>query len=438
MTTPSPSALVARLPDGLRPYLEPAPLAALFLGVSSGFTFAMLGATLTTRLAQYGISKSTVTAFALTILAYNLKFLWAPILDNVRLPLLGRFGQRRSWLWLAGVLLMAAVALLGAADPAGSLTTVAIAAVAVGVAGATFDIVIDAYRIELLEPRQLGVGSGMSQYGWRIGAAAAGALALVVAARAGWAAAYVACAVLALPAMLVGVAMGEPARHREPARPRGVLEALAAYFTPLTEFLEREGALVVLAFVLIHKIGDTLANLTLRLLFQDLGFSNDEVAFYDVGVGFVALLVGIFVGGILSTWWGIKRSVLVSLVLMAVSNPSVAALAAAGHSTLGMAAAVGFENFSSGVGGVTVVAYLSALCNLRFTATQYALLSALASIAGRFLTATTAGTLIEAIGYVNFYVLTTVVALPGVFLFWYMIRSGLADLSIGSAGKEGD
>jgi PAT family beta-lactamase induction signal transducer AmpG len=128
--------------------------------------------------------------------------------------------------------------------------------------------------------------------------------------------------------------------------------------------------------------------------------------------------------------------VLASLVLMAVSNFSFAALAAAGHTNLGMAAAVSFENFASGMGGVTVVAYLSALCNLRFTATQYALLSALASIAGRFLTGTIAGTLIEGIGYVSFYLLTTLLALPGVLLFWFMIRSGLADLSIGSAGKE--
>ena len=147
----------------------------------------------------------------------------------------------------------------------------------------------------------------------------------------------------------------------------------------------------MLLFVLIHKIGDTLANLTLRLLFKDLGFTNDEVAFYDIGVGFVALLVGIFVGGILYARLGMKRSVLISLVLMAVSNFSFAALAAAGHTNIGMAAAIGFENFASGIGGVTVVAYLSALCNLRFTATQYALLSALASIAGRFLTGTTAG-----------------------------------------------
>ena len=427
MTTPSRS--------GLRLYLEPAPLAALFLGISSGFTFAMIGATLTTRLAQHGVSKGAVTAFALTFLAYNLKFLWAPLVDNVRLPLLGRFGQRRSWLWLVGVLCMAAVAFLGIADPDQSLFLVAVAAITLGVCGATFDIVIDAYRIELLEPRQLGAGSGMSQYGWRIGAAAAGALALVLAARIGWTAAYLACAAFALPAMAVGAVMGEPARHREPATPHGVVGAVVAYFSPLVEFLRREGALVVLLFVLVHKIGDTLANLTLRLLFKDLGFSNDEVAFYDVGIGFVALLAGIVVGGILYARLGMKRSVLISLVLMALSNLSFAGLAAAGHSNLGMAAAVGFENFTSGIGGVTVVAYLSALCNLRFTATQYALLSALASIAGRFLTGTTAGGLIGAMGYVNFYLLTTLIALPGVFLFWYMMRSGLADLSIGSAGR---
>jgi len=427
----------SRLPESVRPYFEAAPLAALFLGISSGFAFAMIGATLATRLAQHGISKGAVTAFALTFLAYNLKFLWAPLVDHVRLPLLGRFGQRRSWLWLSGALVMAAVAFLGVADPRESLVLVAAAAIVVGFAGATFDIIIDAYRIELLEPRQLGAGSGMSQYGWRIGAAAAGGLALVLAARFGWTFAYVACAAFALPAMLVGVFAGEPSRHRAPAQPRGLIGAVAAYFGPLLEFLRRQGALVVLLFVLVHKIGDTLANLTLRLLFEDLGFTNDEVAFYDVGIGFAALLAGILVGGVLYARLGMKRSVLISLVLMAVSNLSFAALAAAGHTNPGMAAAIGFENFASGIGGVTVVAYLSALCNLRFTATQYALLSALASIAGRLLTGTTAGGLIETMGYVNFYLLTTLVALPGVVLFWYMIRSGLADLSIGSAGTAG-
>lgn len=431
---PSPADWRQRLPSGLRPYLEGGPLAAVALGMSSGFAFAMIGATLTTRLAQYGIRKSAVTAFALTFLAYNLKWLWSPLVDTVRLPWLGRFGQRRSWLWFAGVLVMGAVVTLGQMDPATNLAAVAAAAIAVSVAGATFDIVIDAYRIELLEPHQLGVGAGMSQYGWRIGAAVTGALALVIAARAGWSVAYAACALFALPAMLAGVVMGEPTRHRPPERPRGVAAAVAAYVSPLAEFLRRRGAFVVLAFVLVHKVGDTLANLTLRLLFADLGFTNDEVAFYDVGLGFVALLVGVFTGGALYASMGMRRSVLLSLVLMGVSNAGFAALAAYGHSPMGMALAIGFENVASGIGGVAVVAYLSALCHLRFTATQYALLSALASIAGRFLTGTTAGGLIEGLGYVNFYLLTTAAAVPGVVLYAYMVRTGLADAAEGTAG----
>ena len=421
------------IPSGIRPYVEAQPLAAFFLGISSGFPYALIGATLTTRLAQDGISKSAVTAFALTFLAYNFKFLWAPLVDNVKLPIIGRFGQRRSWLWLISLLVIIAVTFLGLVNPNDALSTVAFAAITLGVLGATLDIIIDAYRIELLEPHQLGTGSGMSQYGWRIGAASAGALALIVSSRLGWPVAYMSCAVFALPAILVGVFMGEPKRNIEPAVSRGIIQALVDYFSPLVEFIKRQGAWLVLFFVLIHKIGDTLANLTLRLLFDDLGFTNDEIAFYDVGFGFFAFLIGIFVGGIMYSRMGLKQSVLVSLILMAVSNFSFAALALVGHSNIGMAAAIGFENFASGIGGVTVVAYLSALCNLRFTATQYALLSALASIAGRFLTGTTAGGLIESMGYVNFYLLTTLIAFPGVALFWYMIRSGLADVSLGGA-----
>ena len=424
------------LPQSVRPYVEAEPLAAFFLGISSAFPFALIGATLTTRLAQDGISKGAVTAFALTFLAYNFKFLWAPLIDNVKLPIIGRFGQRRSWLWVISLLVILAVTFLGVVDPNRALSTVAIAAISLGILGATLDIIIDAYRIELLEPYQLGTGSGMSQYGWRIGAASTGALALILAGRFGWSIAYISCAVFALPAILVGVFMGEPKRHVEPVAITGLSHALINYFNPLIEFITRQGAWLVLSFVLIHKIGDTLANLTLRLLFDDLGFSNEEIAFYDVGFGFIAVLVGIFVGGIMYVRVGLKHSVLISLILMAVSNFSFAALALVGHTNIGMAAAVGFENFASGIGGVTVVAYLSALCNLRFTATQYALLSALASIAGRFLTGTTAGGLIEGLGYVNFYLLTTFLAFPGVLLFWYMIRSGLADISLGSVTAE--
>ena len=227
--------------------------------------------------------------------------------------------------------------------------------------------------------------------------------------------------------MLTALIMGEPARHKVEATKKSLGEMWQAISGPFAEFFRRNGAWLVLLFILVHKIGDTLANLTFRLLFDDLGYTNDEIAVYDVGVGFWALIIGVFIGGIIYAQLGF---------LMAISNVSFAALAAVGHSNLGMAAAIGFENFASGYGGVVVVAYFSALCDLRFTAAQYALISAGASVVGRVLTGTTAGSLIEAMGYVNFYLLTTLAAFPGIILFWWMMRSGLVDAAMGTAGKE--
>ncbi len=420
----------------VRPYREKESLAALFVGISSGFPYAMIGATLTTRLAQDAIDTVTIAAFTLAFLVYNLKVFWAWIVDGVRVPVLSRLGQRVSWMLLSGVLVMAAVANLALVDPAQDITATIVAAILVGVAGATFDIVIDAYRIETLKPYQLGTGSGMSQYGWRIGSAGAGAIALLVAARYGWTAAYISCAFLALPAMLTAVILGEPVRRKVTIAKKGVGEVWQSIAGPFGEFFRRNGAWMVLVFILVHKIGDTLANLTFRLLFDALGFTNDEIAIYDVGVGFWAYLIGIFLGGVIYTRLGLKRSVLIALILMAISNLGFAALAAAGHSNIGLASAIGFENFASGYGGVVVVAYFSALCDLRFTAAQYALISAAASIVGRLLTGTTAGGLIEAFGYVSFYALTTILAAPGIALFWWMMRTGLVDEAIGTAGTE--
>lgn len=422
------------LPESVRQYTEAAPLAALFLGISSGAPYAMIAATLTTRLAQDGIDKRAITAFSLAFLVYNLKWLWAWVVDSVRLPIIGRFGQRVSWLLLSGALVVAAIVNLALVDPTTSLAATAQAAILVALAGATYDIVIDAYRIESLDPSQLGVGSGMYQYGWRLGSVTAGALALLIAARQGWELAYIACAAFALPAMLAGWMLGEPPRHREPAARQGFLALAQSIAAPLVEFFQRSGAVLVILFVLLHKIGDTLANLTFRLLFEDLQYSNYEIAIYDVGLGFWAYLAGIFVGGILYSRLGMKRAVFLSLLLMGFSNLGFAGLAAAGHSNSAMAAAIGFENIASGFGGVTVVAYFSALCDLRYTASQYALISAAASVVGRLLTGTTAGALIEKLGYVNFYLLTTVIALPGIVLFWLMMRANLIDASVGTAG----
>jgi PAT family beta-lactamase induction signal transducer AmpG len=427
----------------IRPYLERGPLGALLLGLSSGAPYAMIAATLTTRLAEEGIDKRTVTAFALTFLLYNFKFLWAPVIDRFRLPLLAAaIGQRRAWLVLIGGCVMASLVFLGSVDPLTNMPLMVVAALTVAFFGASFDVVIDAFRIENLRPDQLGAGSGMSQYGWRLGNAGAGALALVLAERAGWDMAYAACALFALPAMAAALLLGEPARREamlaaEAALPFGQ-RMKVTFVNPLSDFLTRPNALLVLLFIIVHKLGDTLANLSLRLLLADLGFTRDAIAAYDVGFGLVATLVGIFAGGIVYARLGMMRAVMLGLVLMGISNLSFAWLSTMGASNWALAATIGFENFASGLGGVAVVAYLSWLCNLRFTATQFALLSAMASILGRFVQGTTAGLLIDTLGYFNFYLLTTALAAPGILLFWVLMRRVPPAPDVAATERNGD
>ena len=433
----SPASWQSALPAAIRPYFERAPFGALLLGISSGFPFAMIASTLTTRLAESGIDKKAVTAFSLGILIYSLKPIWAPAVDRVRIPLLAdAIGQRRAWLVVAAIMVIASVTWLGATDPRTSLGMTVAAALAVAFSGATYDIVIDAVRIETLTPRQLGVGSGMTQYGWRIGSAGAGAIALFVASRAGWSVAYASVTLFALPALAAGWLLGEPVRHIETAAKRGLAGVRDAVIAPLADFARRDGAGIVLLFILIHKMGDTIANLSFRLLFHDMGFTKDEVATYDIGFGLIAYLVGLFIGGIVYTRLGMKRAVLIGLVMMAVSNLSFSLLATYGHSTLGLAAAIGLENFSASIGDVAIVAYLSALCNLRFTATQFALLSSARAILGRFVSGTTAGALIERVGYVHFYMLTAAITVPGIMVYLYMLRRGLVDVGTDEAGSR--
>ena len=411
----------------IRPYLEKEPLGALLLGISSGAPFAMIASTLTTRLAESGIDKKTVTAFALTFLLYNFKFLWAPFIDRIRIPgLAAAVGQRRAWLYVIAACTIAAIIWMGRVDPVADIRLMVIAALTVAFFGATFDIIIDAFRIDSLKPEQLGAGSGMSQYGWRLGSNGAGAIALFVANRAGWDIAYLAAAFFAVPAVMAGFLLGEPVRRTDVLAKEGpepfLKRVRSTFIAPLADFMTRPNAILVLLFVLIHKIGDTLANLSLRILLADLGFDKDAIAIYDVIFGLVAFLIGVFVGGIVYAKLGMMRALMLCLILMGVSNLMFAWLATMGPVNWALAATMGFENFASGMGGVAVVAYLSWLCDLRFTATQFALLSAMSSILGRSVQGTTAGALIESLGFVNFYLLTTLLAVPGILLFAVLMR----------------
>jgi MFS transporter, PAT family, beta-lactamase induction signal transducer AmpG len=412
----------------LRPYFEAGPLGALALGMASGTPYAMIAATLTTRLAESGIEKKSVTAFGLALLVYSFKPLWAPLIDRGRIPVLANLiGQRRAWLVVCVAMASLAIAWLGVADPTADLALFAAAAVAVGFAGATLDIVIDAIRIEWLRTDQMGAGSGMTQYGWRMGSYLAGAGALLIAGRTeNWALAYVFAVLLFVPSLLAAALLGEPSRPAAATSGKGLGAMVRdAIIAPLQDFLTRSGAGIVLAFVLVHKIGDTVCQLSVRLFYNDLGFTKEEVAFYDVTLGLVGYLAGVFLGGLLYKRLGLAGSVFLSLVLMGVSNAAYAGLAIIGHDVWALAAVQGFENLASGIGGVTVGAWLALLCDRRFTATQFALLSSAAAILGRAFSSGTAGALIEAIGYVDFYWLTTALAAPGVLIFLWLWRAGL-------------
>ncbi len=411
----------------IKPYFEAGPLGALALGMASGTPYAMIASTLTTRLAESGIDKKSVTAFGLALLVYSFKPLWAPLIDRVRLPVLaGLIGQRRAWLLVSVIMASLAITWLGLLDPTADLALFAAAAVAVGFAGATLDIVVDAIRIEWLRADQMGAGSGMTQYGWRMGSYLAGAGALLLAAGGSWALACASAALLFLPALLVAAWLGEPSRPPAPQSGKGLAAAVKdSIIAPLADFLTRPGAGIVLAFVLVHKIGDTVCQLSVRLFYNDLGFTKPEVAYYDVTLGLFGYLGGVFLGGLIYKRVGLAASVFLSLLLMGVSNAAYAGLAIIGHDVWAMAVVQGFENLASGIGGVTVGAWLALLCDRRFTATQFALLSSAAAILGRAFSSGTAGALIESMGYVNFYWLTTVLALPGVLIFAWLWRAGL-------------
>jgi MFS transporter, PAT family, beta-lactamase induction signal transducer AmpG len=414
------------LATGIKPYLTKPALAALAFGISSGFPYTLLAATLTQWLSEEGITRKAVAIFSWVLFTYNLKIFWAPLVDTVKLPILSKFlGQRQSWLVVASIALVAAIFNLAMQSPKLDLKFFAISAILVGIAGATFDIVIDAFRIELLKSNEQGVGAAMSQYGWRMGALITSNIVLTIAAASSWKLGYMAASSVVLFGLIAGLWIGEPpAREKAMAAAAGESWVKRTVIDPLSDFFNRPGAWIVLLFILFHKIGDTLGQLMVRNMLVDLDFTKAEIKWADVNFGTLCLLIGIFLGGVLYARLGMRKSVLISLILMMVSNASFAALAAAGHDVWLLAAAMGFENFASGVGGVAIVAYLSSLCNLAFTATQFALFSAAASILGRFLTGAFAGGLIDSYGFVNFYLLTTVAALPGVLLFAYLWKAG--------------
>lgn len=429
----------------IRPYFRPMPFVAFLLGISSGFPLTLLLATMTYWLSKVGIEKSTI-GFAVGLTTpYTLKFLWAPLVDKLPLPLLTRwFGQRRAWLFLIQALLFAALWQLGASNPAASLGLFATWAIIVAFLSATQDIVIDAYRIEILDENELPHGTAMNQFGYRTGNLIAGAgtiyLASVEGADLGWAVAYGLTGLCVLPAAVAALFAG-PGRYVE-RHARRAGQTFGAWLketvvNPFREFLTRHGAFLILAFVLIYKIGDAMGQIMLGPMINELGFSDTEYIAVNKFVGFWALIVGSALGAPFIARLGMGRALFASGVLMMISNLLFALLAATGRSPAMLALAVGTENLTSGIGLTVFVTYLSGLSSLAYTATQFALLSSFAAV-GRTWLSTPSGYVAEGLGWVGFWLFTVVAAIPGLILLWIMWRRGFVVESVRQPGTDDD
>lgn len=416
-------------------YFRPRPIAAFFLGISSGFPLTLLLATMTYWLSKVGIDKKTI-GFAVGLTTpYTLKFIWSPLVDRLRLPLLTPlFGQRRAWLFVVQGLLAAAIIRLGGSDPVNHLGTFALWAIIVSFLSATQDIVIDAYRIEILPPDQLAHGTAMNQFGYRTGNLLAGAGTVYLATQYGWTTAYSLTALLVLAgagaALFEGTTShsgdGAPRSSQEPVLQRLGHWAAKTLAGPFQEFFQRNGpkaALLILGFVLIYKLGDAMGQVMLNPLIVDLGFTDEEYIAANKLVGFWTLIAGSAAAAPFLSYVGMSRALIISGVAMMVTNLGFAALAMIGHNPYALGTVIGLENFTSGLGLTVFVTYLSALANVAYTATQFALLSSLAGV-GRTWLSTPSGYLADALGWVGFYVVTTIVALPGLVLLWLLWRHG--------------
>lgn len=385
-----------------------------FLGFSSGLPLALTGGTLQAWMAVAGVDLQTIGIFSLVGIPYAIKFLWSPLMDRYVPPWLGR---RRGWILITQVTLMLGITAMAFSSPRKLPWMLAILALFVAFSSASQDIVIDAYRTDVLKERERGAGAAVSVMGYRVATLVSGALALILSDHIGWQNTYLFMAAVMVIGIISTLAGPEPEKRVAP--PLSLQEAIAG---PLRDYFSRNAAIPLLFLIVLYKLGDAYAGvLTTAFLIKGIGFSASDVGTINKGFGFVSLIVGAMVGGSLMVRLGLFRSLLGFGVLQAVSNLSFMLLAWIGKSYGMLVFAVAFENFSGGMGTAAFVSLLMAMCNHRYTATQYALLSSLAAL-GRIFIGPTSGFLVEAVGWASFFFITTLTALPGLGLLWWLRR----------------
>ncbi len=380
---------------------------ALIMGYAAGLPLELTSFVLKTWMREEGVNLAVIGLFALVGLPYTLKFLQAPILDRFS-P--GRWGRRRGWMIIFQVALILSIFSLGQTSPREMPWLVALAAFFVTLFSASQDIVIDAYRREDLSDEELGLGSSLYIAGYRIGMLLASGGGLILADHWSFSMVYALMALCLLPGLVTSLLTPEPpAPH---GTPKTMREAVTK---PFVEYFSRPNALWILAFILLYKIGDTMASSMAAPFYVDLQFSKTEVGTLVKLIGFWAILGGSFFGGILMLRLGINRCLWVFGILQAVSTAGFAVLAQMGHNLSMLAFVIGFENFTSGMGTAAYAAFMASITNKKFTATQYALLTSLMGFP-RVIASAGTGFLAEALGWTGFFVFCTLIAAPGMLL----------------------
>jgi PAT family beta-lactamase induction signal transducer AmpG len=429
--------------DALAVYLKPRVLIVMLLGFSAGLPLALSGSTLLVWMREAGVDLGTIGLFALVGTPYTVKFLWAPLVDALDVPVLSQLlGRRRGWLVFSQLLLMAAIVFLGLLDPARSPWLVALGALLVAAASATQDIVIDAFRIETLDEREQAAGMASYVAAYRVGmlVSTAGALFLVTGfedfgfgKQAAWSASYIVMAAMVVIGIATTLAATEPARSEQAmaahAQDNAALRVAKAAVGAFAEFLTRDMAVVVLLFVILYKFCDAFAGAMTAPFVIDLGFTRNDYAAIVKGVGLAATLIGGFAGGFVARALPLTTSLWIGAFLQMASNLVFTWQALVGVNHWALTATIIAENFTGAIGTVIFVAYLSSLCRSPLhTATQFALLTALAAVGRTYLSAG-AGFVAEAVGWPLFFLLSALTAVPSLLLLtWLQARGHFAQL----------
>jgi len=416
-------------------YLEPPTVRMLLLGFSAGLPLLLVLGTLSFWLREAGIDRTTIGYLSWVGLAYAFKWVWAPLVDRMPIPLLTRWlGRRRSWLLLAQLAVMLGLIAMSFNDPKLALQPVVWGALAVAFGSATQDIALDAFRIESADVDRQAALAAAYQTGYRLAMIWAGAGVLWLAARAevvglasyqhgAWQTAYLVMAASMSLGMLTVLLSPEPLRRPMPVAKNALEWLHGALVEPFSDFLHRYGkqALLILALIAVYRISDVVMGIMANPFYVDMGYTKDEVAAVTKIFGVIMTLVGAFIGGVLSMRLGVMRVLMLGAVLSAASNLLFAWLGSQGHDVTALIFVISADNLSSGIASAAFIAYLSSLTNVNYSATQYAIFSSVMLLAPKFL-AGYSGRYVDAFGYQYFFVATAMLGVPVLLLVWLASR----------------